>query len=297
MAAMLRRLAPLAALAALAGICAELLGHRAFTRLVRRDVEALRDGASTARAGVVTEEMLSDFPEPVRRYLTYTGVVGRPFVRMVRLRQKGAMRAGPGQPWMPLAAQEHYCVDPPGFVWDGTLRLGPVRVGRARDEYLGGAGRMLVKVASLLPVVDASGEEMDQGSMMRYLSEMIFFPAAFLGDNISFQAVDHGSAQVTLTDHGRTATGTIYVDGQGRLTNFAAMRHRMAGGRQVLTAWSTPVTAYGEFEGLRLPVRGKAVWKLPSGDLDYIDVTITELHYDAGAAGPASAPPPEGGAR
>jgi hypothetical protein len=289
MAAMLRRLAPLAALAALAGICAELLGHRAFTRLVRRDVEALRDGASTARAGVVTEEMLSDFPEPVRRYLTYTGVV--------RLRQKGAMRAGPGQPWMPLAAQEHYCVDPPGFVWDGTLRLGPVRVVRVRDEYLGGAGRMLVKVASLLPVVDASGEEMDQGSMMRYLSEMIFFPAAFLGDNISFQAVDHGSAQVTLTDHGRTATGTIYVDGQGRLTNFAAMRHRMAGGRQVLTAWSTPVSAYGEFEGLRLPVRGKAVWKLPSGDLDYIDVTITELHYDAGAAGPASAPPPEGGAR
>ena len=33
--------------------------------------------------------------------------------------------------------------------------------------------------------------------------------------------------------------------------------------------------------------------KLPDGDLDYIDVTITELHYDAGAAGPA----PKGGAR
>jgi hypothetical protein len=33
---------------------------------------------------------------------------------------------------------------------------------RARDEYLGGAGRMLVKVASLLPLVDASSEEMGQ---------------------------------------------------------------------------------------------------------------------------------------
>jgi hypothetical protein len=294
---MLRRLPGLAALAALAGIGAELLGHRAFTRLVRRDVEALRDGASTARAGVVTEEMLSGLPEPVRRYLTCAGVFGRPFVRMVRLRQKGAMRPGPGQPWMPLAAQEYFCVDPPGFVWDGTLRLGPVRVGRARDEYLGGAGRMLVKVASLLPVASAGGEETDQGSMMGYLSEMIFFPAAFPGGNISFQAVDHGSAQVTLTDHGRTATGTIYVDGQGRLTDFAAMRHRMAGGRQVLTAWPAPVTAYGEFEGLRLPAGGKAVWKLPDADLDYIDVTITELHYDAGTTGPVPAPAPEGGAR
>jgi hypothetical protein len=27
------------------------------------------------------------------------------------------------------------------------------------------------------------------GGMMRYLSEMIFFPAAFVQDNISFQAV------------------------------------------------------------------------------------------------------------
>ena len=50
--------------------------------------------------------------------------------------------------------------------------------------------------------------------------------------------------------------------------------------------WSTPVTSYGEFEGLRLPVRGTAIYKL-SGDNEYIEVTITELH-DTGAA------PPEG---
>jgi hypothetical protein len=49
---------------------------------------------------------------------------------------------------------------------------------------------------------------------------------------------------------------------------------------------STPVTGYGEFEGLRLPARGKAIYKLPGGDLDYIDVTVTDLHYDIGAAAP-----------
>ena len=293
MARMLRRLSAPAALAVSAGICAELLAHRAFTRLVRRDVEALRAQASTGRAGVVTEEMLSDLPEPVRRYLTYTRLVGKPFVRMVHLRQKGKMRPGPGRPWMPVDAEEHYSVQPPGFVWDGTMHLGLTRVARARDMYLDGEGQMLVKVAALLPVVDTKGEEMDQGSMMRYLSEMIFFPAAFLGNNISFQAVDHGSAEVTLSDHGRTATGTMYFDGEGKLTDFVAMRYRLVGGRPVLATWSTPVTAYGEFEGLRLPVRGKAVWKLPDGDLDYVDVTITELHYDAGAPDRVPAPEPE----
>jgi uncharacterized protein DUF6544 len=136
----LRRLPALAGLAVLAGTCVELAGHRAFTRLVQRDVQALHARASPSRAGVVTEKMLADLPEPVRRYLRYAGVVGKPFPGTVRLRQKGRMRLAPGQPWIPLDAQEHYSVQPPGFVWAGTVRLGPLPVARARDMYADGGG-------------------------------------------------------------------------------------------------------------------------------------------------------------
>jgi hypothetical protein len=38
-------------------------------------------------------------------------------------------------------------------------------------------------------------------------------------------------------------------------------------------------------KGFRCP-RGKAIYQLPGGDLDYIDVTITGLHYDTGVAPP-----------
>jgi hypothetical protein len=286
MAATFRRLAALAGLAAFAGIGAEFLAHRAFTRLVRRDVQALHARASPGRAEVVTEEMLAELPEPVRRYLRHAGVVGRPFPSTVRLRQEGRMRPGPGQPWAPLDAEEHYSVQPPCFVWDGTARLGPFPVVRARDMYADGTGRMLVKVASLWPVVDASGAQMNQAAMMRYLSEMIWFPAAFLADNISFEPVDDGSARVTLTDHGRTATATMVIDHEGRLTNFVARRYRTPDASSPDT-WSTPITGYGEFEGLRLPASGKAIYEFPDGDLEYINVTITELHYD-------TAPAPEG---
>ena len=141
---------------------------------------------------------------------------------------------------------------------------------------------MLVKVSSLWPVADASGEQMDPAAMMRYLSEMIWFPAAFLADNISFEPVDDSSARVALTDHSRTATGTLVFDQQGRLTGFVAKRYRTADASSPET-WSTPVTGYGEFEGLGLPARGKAINKLPSGDLEYIDVTVTDLHFDTGA--------------
>jgi hypothetical protein len=140
MGAILRRLPALAGLAVLAGTCAQLAGHRAFARLVRRAVQALHARASPSRAGVVTEQMLADLPEPVRRYLRYAGVVGKPFPGTVRLRQKGRMRLAPGQPWIPLDGQEHYSVQPPGFVWAGTVRLGPLPVARARDMYADGGG-------------------------------------------------------------------------------------------------------------------------------------------------------------
>lgn len=247
-----------------AGVCAEVLGYRAFSRLVRSDVRALLARAGeTGGPDVVAEEMLVGLPEPVRRYLRYTGVVDKPFVRTVRLRQEGRMRPGPGQPWMALEAEEHYSVRPPGFVWDGALHLGPITVGLARDMYLDGRGQMLVKAASLFTVVNASGEEMDQGAMMRYLSEMIWFPSAFLARNVSFEAVDDGSARVTLTDGGRTASGTLFFDGEGRLTDFVAKRYRIIDGRSELEAWSTPITGYGEFEGLRLPFRARRCGSFP----------------------------------
>lgn len=32
--------------------------------------------------------------------------------------------------------------------------------------------------------------------------------------------------------------------------------------------------------GLKLPLRGGAVWKLSDGDLKYADITITDLEYN-----------------
>jgi hypothetical protein len=71
---------------------------------------------------------------------------------------------------------------------------------------------------------------MDQGAMMRYLSEMIWFPTAFLGDNVSFEPVDDRSARVTLTDGGRAASATMVFDEIGKLVDFVAERYRTVDG-------------------------------------------------------------------
>lgn len=276
------------------GLTAARVGHVRFNRLVKRDVETLLAQSRPERGTVVTEAMLTNLPAPVRRYLTYTGIVGKPLVRTVHLRQKGAMRMGAGQPSIPLDAEEWYTVQPPGFVWEGTLHAGPLPLAGVRDMYRDGTGNMLVKVGSLFTVVDGKGVEMDQGAMMRYLSEMIWFPAAFLGDNISFAAVNETSARVTITDHGRSATGTLVFDTEGRITEFVAEHYRMVNRAYRLGMWFTPITEYGERAGLNLPVRDKAVWRLPEGDLEYFDATITELDYNVAGRDDAEAIPAAG---
>jgi len=147
--------------------------------------------------------------------------------------------------------------------------------------YREGAGNMLIKVVGLYPIADVVGPQMDQGSM-RYLSEMIWFPTAFLGDNVSFEPVDDRSARVTLTDRGTTASATMVFAEEGKLIDLVAERYRIVDGRSTLERWSTPVDEYGELGGLRLPARGRAVWKLADGDVEYIDVTVTELQYNVG---------------
>lgn len=230
---------------------------------------------------LVSEEMLEGLPEPVQRYLTFTGVIGNPRVHSVYLKQTGRFRQSLDQPWMPMEAEQSYTVDPPGFVWNARFKMAGLPLLRARDAYEDGHGHMYGKLAGLITVFDVRGEQLDQGAMLRYLSEMIWFPSAFLGDNISWESLDDHSALVTLSDHGKDVSGILYFGTEGRVTNFTTQRYREVDGDFSLDPWSTPIDRYGTLAGLNLPVTGKAVWNLPAGDLDYVELEITELVYNA----------------
>ena len=140
---------------------------------------------------------------------------------------------------------------------------------------------MTIKGGSLIPFVDASGPEMDQASLLRHLSEMPWFPSAFLRQQVTWEAIDDSTVRVSITDGDLTATGTLEIDTEGRLVAFRAERHAMVGKAFELRPWTAPTCAYGEFEGLRLPVRGAAVWTLADGtEHAYIEVELTNVAYD-----------------
>ena len=242
-------------------------------------MRVMREQNSVRKEGLITAEMLKNLPEPVQRYMIYTGVVGKPWIDAVYLKQKGRFRQGLERPWMPMVAEETYTTDPPTLIWKARFKIAGLPLLSAKDRYESGQGHMFGKLAGLFTVFDVRGEKLDQATMIRYLNEIMWFPTAFLGRNIAWHAIDEHSAQVTFNDCGKSVSGRMVFDEVGRLTDFTTMRYREIGGEFSLDPWSTPITEYGERAGLKLPVRGQAVWNLPSGDLPYADLEITDVEY------------------
>jgi len=230
-------------------------------------------------AVIITPEMLRGLPIPVRRYLEFTGVVGKPIVSKAMIKQTGRIRLGPEKRWMRFQANESYSVDPPSFVWDARVGYGPIPVLSVRDSYLKGRGTIRAKLLDVFSVVTADGPKVDESSAVRFLSEVVWFPSAFLHPNFTWKAIDDTSAEVSLSAYGKAVSGTLIISADGKPTNFTARRYKDVKDAEPLP-WSTPATAYGRFCGLNLPVAGQGVWHLESGDFTYIDVRVDEISYD-----------------
>ncbi|MCY7350901.1 MAG: hypothetical protein LH606_09560 [Cytophagaceae bacterium] len=229
---------------------------------------------------IVTPEMLAGLPTPVQQWLTASGVVGKERVHTVRLRQRGLMRTSPTGAWMHTEAEQYFGVDRPGFVWKANVQMMGFLPLAGHDSYAGGKGRMLIKALSVVPVVDAADAKTDLGAMLRYLSEMCWFPSAALSPYITWQAIDTSHAQATMTDKGMTVKAVFAFDEQHRLGSITANRYYGGGEAGKLESWYIPARAWKTMHGVTIPVKGDVIWKLPAGDFNYFQWEITDIDYN-----------------
>ncbi len=226
----------------------------------------------------IRESDILHLPEPVQRYARYTGLIGMEPVQTCRLTYTATFRLGEGKPWMPMTATQVYTVNPPTFLWQARFKLFGLPVMFGTDSYKKGQGHMKGTLLKLIPLFDERGDAMNQGSMMRYFNEMMWFPTALFSERVSWQAVDSHQADATFTDHERDLSARFVFDDAGRLLNFIAERYR-ADSNDTAT-WSTPIQGYGQRAGLNLPTAGAGVWNLPDDDFDYIRLSIDTVEYN-----------------
>lgn len=257
------------------------VGNIMFERKVNSEVEKLFEKSKGIKPQVVTEEDIKGLPEPVQRYLRYTGVIGKEKIKAVRLRQRGYIRQKPDQSWMPFEAEQYYTTDPPAFVWTASLKAFPLLSIKARDMYYEGKGNIYIKLPPFITIADARGDEINQGTLLRYLNEIMSFPTAYLDDYVRRERINASSAKAIMSYQGITVSAILYFNEKGEMIGFVAERYMTVDEEYALETWSTPIREYREINGIRVPTRGEGVWKLSSGDFSYIRLEITEIEYDS----------------
>lgn len=250
-----------------------------FNHRVKVEIEELFSTVEN-KGDIVTEDDISSLPQNVQRWLKYSGVIGKEKIVAVRLKQKADMRLGKNKSWMPVEAEQYFTSDKPGFIWKANIKVAPLLHISGRDKYENGEGNMLIKVSSLFTVADSKGKEIDQGTLLRYLAETIWFPTAALNDYLTWEEIDAESAKATMTYGGITASGIFTFNDKGQVIKFEAERYGEFDGKTSLETWSIPVRDYKEFGGVRIPTKGDVTWKLDTGDFNWFNFELTEIEYN-----------------
>ncbi len=256
-----------------------IAGSRGFDGLVTRDVRDLF--SQSAQPGPA--EGRRPLPEPVLRYLRYAVPAGTPPIRTMRMLHGGTFRTKPDGAWWPIEGEEYFTLERPGFVWAARAEPSPLVWIGVRDQLLDGRGNMLVKAYSTLTMVDAKGPEIDQGSRMRWLAEMMWCPTALAGEAVRWDPIDAHSARATLLDEGLPVSLVFEFDGEGKLSGVHGERYYDAGeGRAKLMPWFGRARDYREFGGVRVPATAEVGWMLQGKEFIYARFHVTALEANVG---------------
>jgi uncharacterized protein DUF6544 len=257
-------------------ICAHQISGLTMLAKFMKEVAALGLPQGPGPDSLVTDADLVGLPDTVRRYLRFMGVLGRPRDWSFRLALTGRFRRSPDHAWMKCEAWQYNTRLAVARIFHMRARINGLVPVVARDTYIHGQGRMLVKLLDLFTVADGSGEEFGIGELVTYLNDGIMIaPSMLLVPEVIWSNVDASSFDVALTDLGRTVAARVFIDDRGAPTAFSTTDRFAAdpkNPRKVVRArWTTPVEGWQTTDGRRLWTRGRAVWNMHEGDFVYAD--------------------------
>lgn len=231
----------------------------------------------------VTELDLLRLPQVVAGHVRRSGAVGAPHVTGFRAAIHGRIRAGAESPWMPFRGEQVNTVGATStrlFLIDATMKGLPTDV---FHSFVDDRARMQVRVAGVVPVVDAVGPEMDRSETVTLFNDMcVLSPAALVDAPITWDEIDAHHVMGRFTRGAETVSAELVFDDAGDLVDFISddrSRASSDGTEFELQRWSTPLSGYRRMGGRRLSTVGEGRWHAPEGEYAYLEFHVDDIAY------------------
>ncbi len=250
-----------------------LIGKISFNIQFSKDVKALFFNAKDVSTETFSYQQLEGLPSPVQRYFKHVLKEGQPYVTSVRLKHNGLFKMGVGKDWTKISGEQYFTTNPPGFIW-----LGKTKGVAAKDSYENGKGSLVVTILNLIKVVNGKGQTFDQGELLRWLGESIWFPTNFLpSKKTKWFPIDDNSAKLTFEHNDISLFYIIHFNERNEISKMESDRYYEG---DIMKRWVGECFDYMEVNGMRIPSRIKATWKLESGDLTYVDFSVQKIDFN-----------------
>ena len=237
------------------------------------DVRSLFASADEAGKNTVTMKTAERLPDPVRRYMRYALREGISVPAAARLVHGGRFKTSLDGGWSAVRGEEYFLCTKPGFLWRGFLTGAS-----AVDRYAGGRGSLSIYPLSMVKAVEGKGPAYDQGELLRWLGEALWFPTAlFFAEGIEWKDAGQDCAGLVLRDGGLEVSYQVFFSADGKITKVEAMRY-MNGER--LEKWVGRCSEWREASGMMIPWRIEGGWVIGGEEKMYADFTLERIEYD-----------------
>jgi hypothetical protein len=214
-----------------------------------------------------------NLPAPVQRYFNHILKDGQPYISYARIKHDGQFKTGIDKGWINIKGEQYATTEKPGFIWKGTTSMFV-----ARDMYIAGKGRLIVSLFSMFNVVDAKGEQYNQGELLRWLGESLLYPTNLLpNERLQWFSIDANTAKLNYNYSGLSLFFRITFNEIGEITGMETERYM---DEKNIATWVIKATNYKELNNVLIPTAFDVLWRLDKADFSYAKFNITAVEYN-----------------
>lgn len=248
-----------------------------FEQQFKGDVKRLLQKKSSASA-LVTEADLQHLPQPVQRYLRYSGVVGKPVLYNMFVKFNGEMRSR-GKDYFPFTSEQYNFFNEPTRLFFMKGKMFGITV-PGYHRYENQKALMNIKLFGLIDIVNIQSAELTKGETVTVLNDMcLMAPASLLCKQVEWEAIDSLKSKVIFTNGAIKVSAVLYFNEKGQLLDFISNDRYETNINQWLP-FSTPVSEYKSMNGMNLIAYGEAVWHYTDSAFVYGKFRTDKIEYN-----------------